>query len=106
MSSLASCTLHDRRYKHRLARRNALIAALLAVALFNPWTFGMVNGLSASLFGKPNLIATGRGRPTAVGLIVHAVVLFLIGMIIYYYNQNPSEPTKVCCDAAALQVHA
>lgn len=104
MSSLATCTLLDKRMKRSLSSRSALIAALLAVAIFNPWTFGVTNGLTASIFGKPNILATGRGRPTGLGLLVHAAVVFLLGFFIYYLSMKPGDRAQVCCDPAALQV--
>ena len=104
MSSLSNCELYDRRMKRSIAWRQALIAALIAVAIFNPFTFGLVNGLTTSLFGKPNIIATGKGRPTTLGLIVHAVVLLIIVYIISYLAMKPSDRPLVCCDPNNLQV--
>jgi hypothetical protein len=106
MSSLADCQLLDRQMKRRISARSALLAALLAAALFNPWTFGLVDGLVGSIFGQPGVIATGKGRPTAVGLLVHTVVLFLIGFLLFYSSMKPSERPLVCCDPAMLRIQA
>jgi uncharacterized BrkB/YihY/UPF0761 family membrane protein len=106
MSSLAECKLYDRQKKRRIANRTALLAALLAVALFNPWTFGLVDGLVGSIFGQPGVIATGKGRPTTVGLLVHTVVLFLVGFFLFYSTMKPSARPLVCCDPALLRIQA
>lgn len=101
---LSNCQLYNKSKKRSLSLQSGLIAALLAVAIFNPWTFGLVDGLWGGIFGRRNVISTANGRPTTIGLLVHTLVIFLLGVLIFYASMKPGERPMVCCDPATLQV--
>ena len=75
----------------------AATGALLAAAIFNPWTFNLVNGIWDAIFKSTNAIAV-NGRPTGLGILVHGVVFFIIQYVILYWSMAPEDRPKVCCD--------
>lgn len=101
---LSNCQLLDKSKKRAISRSSALIAALIALAIFNPWTFGIVDGLAGSIFGQRNVIATANGRPTTIGLVVHTVVMLIIAYLVFYWSMKPGDRPLVCCDPATVQV--
>lgn len=55
--------------------RFTLYTVLVAVLIFNPWTYKLVNSLLSRFLGS---IANTAGCPTTLGLGVHVVVFTLI----------------------------
>ena len=55
--------------------RFTLYTVLVAVLIFNPWTYKLVNSLLSRFLGS---IANAAGCPTMLGLVVHVVVFTLI----------------------------
>ena len=55
--------------------RFTLYTVLVAVLIFNPWTYKLVNSLLSRFLGS---IANAAGCPTSLGLVVHVVVFTLI----------------------------
>lgn len=55
--------------------RFTFYTVLVAVLIFNPWTYKLVNSLLSGFLGS---IANAAGCPTTVGFVVHIVVFTLI----------------------------
>lgn len=55
--------------------RFTLYTVLVAIFVFNPWTYKLVNSLLSGFLGS---IANNVGCPTTVGFVVHMVVFTLI----------------------------
>ena len=55
--------------------RFTLYTVLVAILIFNPWTYKLVNSLLSRFLGS---IANAAGCPTLLGLGVHVVVFTLI----------------------------
>ena len=55
--------------------RFTLYTTFVAILLFNPWTFSVVNTLLSRFIGQT---ATGNGCPTPLGFVIHVVIFTLI----------------------------
>jgi len=55
--------------------RFTLYTVFVAILVFNPWTYKLVNSLLSRFLGS---IANNVGCPTTIGFVVHMVVFTLI----------------------------
>jgi integral membrane sensor domain MASE1 len=59
----------------------ALVSAVIAVLVFSPFAFKLVNSLTSSLGFE---VSSAKGRPTMIGLLVHGLVYLLIVRALMY----------------------
>jgi hypothetical protein len=65
----------------------ALMAAVLAVLIFSPFAFKLVDNLTSALGFS---VANSSGCPTMVGLLVHGVVFLLLVRALMYERTHDS----------------
>lgn len=72
----------------------SVVAAILAVIVFSPWMFSLVNRLLSKVSDSVRVLADGR--PTTTGMAIHGLVYFLVVLGFMYLPPSMQPATWFC----------